>query len=182
MCENKNISRRVRFSPTSPQAGVSTSGGEAWRKTPVQHPVSLLLFWKWQNVKRSPLYGSSLHPNTVLMDFLAFSDDSQNATCRRMACLYSVVSDKISALYPLSVHNRIWLLLLLPSDLLTLLTFWRAKLQSFDFHFPKIWLPGTKQTCLGGETILFEASNYIVWLAKQYSFGRVLSIFWEWNV
>ena len=52
---------------------------------------------------------------------------------------------KMGWLRPFSVHDSVLPLFLLPSDLLTRHTFWRVKLTSFYFHFPKIWLPGTKQ-------------------------------------
>ena len=70
------------------------------------------------------------------------------------------------------------------SDLLTPHSFWRMKPGVFAFHFPKIWLPGTKQSCLGHETILFGSRNNIVpgtfclfFENKMYSFLKSKSFF-----
>ena len=123
-----------------------------------------------------------LAPKYSLVDFVAFSGDSQNTHC---CCVgnFSSFLRRLPAEAPFLVVPPSWIpLFLLPSDLLIRHTFWRVKLTSFYFHFPKIWLPGTKQSCLGGETILFGAANYIVWRAKQYCSGHVLSVFRKWNV
>ena len=121
-------------------------------------------------------------PKYVLADFFAFSGDSRNADCRQFLLfrfLPGVPADGTCRF----VYSY-WLLsaLLIASEMLTASFFQRVKLGISFFHFSKIWLPRTKQSCLAGETILFDASNYIVWLAKQYCSGHVLSISRKWNV
>ena len=139
-------------------------------------------FSDWQSVKRRSPQCLSSHQNTVWWIPRPFSGDSQNTHCRpfdpdavmQEASQHSAFPD---GCFPLPEPR-----FMKASDLLTPHSFWRMKPGVFAFHFPKIWLPGTKQSCLGHETILFDAANYIVWLAKQYCSGHVLSVFRKWNV
>ena len=137
---------------------------------------------KWQSVKRSLSWWLSLHPKYVLADFFAFSGDSRNADCRQFLLFRFLPGVPADGTCRFVYSHRFLSALLIASEMLTASFFQRVKLGIPFFHFPKIWLPRTKQSCLAGETILFDASNYIVWLAKQYCSGHVLSISRKWNV
>ena len=121
-------------------------------------------------------------PKYVLADFFAFSGDSRNADCRQFLLFCFLPGAPTDGTCRFVYPHRLPPALLIASEMLTASSFQRVKLGILLFHFPKIWLPRTKQSCLAGETILFDASNYIVWLAKQYCSGHVLSIFRKWNV
>ena len=131
----------------------------------------------YQNVKRRHPQRHFLHQRTSWNAKKAFWSDSQNTTWYGYGC-FRCTEARLSAKQQHS-HNEHGRdrCFLLPSELLTAHSFQRIKLGTFYFHLPKIWLPGMKQSCLEDETILFDAANYIVWLAKQYSSGHVLSIF-----
>ena len=121
-------------------------------------------------------------PKYGLVDFFVFSGDSRNTVCRPFRCFRFLSDGSADGTCHPAPSHRLLPVLLIVSEMLTASFFQRTKPVIFHFHFPKIWLPGTKQSCLAGETILFEAANYIVWLAKQYCSGHVLSIFRKWNV
>jgi len=136
----------------------------------------------WQNVKRRGLQCPSSHQNTIWWIRRAFSSDSQNTDWCRQGRWNDIPEGVGNGWVSFFCFRFLMVPFLLPSDLLTRHTFWRKKPGVFAFQFPKIWLPGAKQLCLAGETILFEAANYIVWRAKQYCSGHVLSVFRKWNV
>ena len=129
-----------------------------------------------------PFLVAFLAPKYVLADFFAFSGDSWNADCRQFLLFRFLPSVPAEGTCRFVYSHRFLSALLIASEMLTASFFQRVKLGISFFHFPKIWLPRTKQSCLAGETILFDASNYIVWLAKQYCSGHVLSIYRKWNV
>ena len=63
------------------------------------------------------------------------------------------------------------------------ITFWcvdSTLLLESETHF--FLLPFSKDLTSGRETIVFGRWNYIVWRAKQYCSGHVLSVFRKWNV
>ena len=103
------------------------------------------LLSSYQIVKRSVRECPSSHQNTSWWVKKAFSSDSQN-TCWKQSTPNAVpVTDRSRPYHP-HVHSVIHLpYLMIPSDLLTRLTFQRMKLRIFSFQFPNIWLSRTKQ-------------------------------------
>ena len=99
----------------------------------------------WQNVKRRGLQCPSSHQNTIWWIRRAFSSDSQNTDWCRQGCWNDIMGGVENGWVSFFCFRFLMLLYLLPSDLLTAPFFWRVKLTSFYFHFPKIWLPRAKQ-------------------------------------
>ena len=79
-----------------------------------------------------------LAPKYELVDFVAFSGDSQNTLC----CGWTMNAVLVSGQGYSTFHNgyltRGIPYFPKPSDLLTRYTFWRVKLRIYYFHFPKI--------------------------------------------